>query len=409
MQGIDTAFSLTELERLQKRIETKLRETQSSSASGESIESLQKRAVMQLQQFYKLLLSDYSPTQFKEMHSFLKANGFPELRDALRMKPAKMAERLKEPVERLECEEQRKRQLAFHVSRIEETVRELDEEIFNYSRFSKKEMKLIDELEDINSRIGEILSLRDKISDLQVRREKLLARVPAPEGLLDVHSMVRERLESKKKELVEERDEIQSELGSLNNDETAAMENLRLFLHSSAALMDPVVKILPRIRFLTSSVVKSSNTEITEWDVGVALQNLKKIYNTLDDDDPVRIIGPERSEQALQYILDHPEAVSDYNRVLGIRSRKEALKERLVKIEERIAELQSPEAENAELSVVNREVEKNISMLRQTDEDLDSCRNELTEHFQRLKEVDGFDSVTSLSEEVDRMIKKLQP
>ncbi|MCL4346440.1 MAG: hypothetical protein M1117_00800, partial [Candidatus Thermoplasmatota archaeon] len=141
----------------------------------------------------------------------------------------------------------------------------------------------------------------------------------------------------------------------------------------------------------------------------VALQNLKKIYNTLDDDDPVRIIGPERSEQALQYILDHPEAVSDYNRVLGIRSRKEALKERLVKIEERIAELQSPEAENAELSVVNREVEKNISMLRQTDEDLDSCRNELTEHFQRLKEVDGFDSVTSLSEEVDRMIKKLQP
>ena len=406
MQQVNPPSSLSELEKLKKRIEVKLRETKGSVSSGDNIATLQKRAVMQLQQLYKYLLSDFSPTQFKEMHAFLKTNGFPELRDALRIKPAKIAEKLKSPVEHLDCEASRKKQLTALVDRIEETVNELDAEIFNSSKFSKKELEQLEELEEIDKGIDEVMQLAKKIGDLEEKRKRLISKVPSPEGELDVVKVIEQRIMERRRELDGEIAERERRLDELEAEELEAMNNLKLFLHSAGTLLDPIVRILPRIRSLTSDVVKSGGNDITSWDVEVALKNLPRFFKNIEADDPLKTIGFDRVQEALDYIIRHNEAITDYNRVLRIRAGREELNESLYRLREMRIKLDGKEERLYEESSLGQEIEKNLAALKSAEQDLNQSVDELREALSDLGISEDSWSLDVLNGRLERIFRK---
>ncbi|MCL5678215.1 MAG: hypothetical protein M1442_02980 [Candidatus Thermoplasmatota archaeon] len=406
MQQVNLPSSFSELEKLKKRIEVKLRETKGSVSSGDNIATLQKRAVMQLQQLYKYLLSDFSPTQFKEMHAFLKANGFPELRDALRIKPAKIAEKLKSPVEHLDCEASRKKQLTALVARIEETVNELDAEIFNSSKFSKKELEQLEELEEIDNDIDEVMQLAKKIGDLEEKRKRLISKVPSPEGELDVVKVIEQRIMERRRQLDGEIAEREKRLDELEAEELEAMNNLKLFLHSAGMLLDPIVRILPRIRSLTSDVVKSGGNDITSWDVEVALKNLPRFFKNIEADDPLKTIGFDRVQEALDYIIRHNEAITDYNRVLRIRAGREELNESLYRLREMRIKLDGREERLYEESSLRQEIEKNLAALKSAEQDLNQSVDELREALSDLGISEDSWSLDVLNGRLERIFRK---
>lgn len=406
MQQVNLPSSLSELEKLKKRIEVKLRETKGSVSSGDNIATLQKRAVMQLQQLYKYLLSDFSPTQFKEMHAFLKTNGFPELRDALRIKPAKIAEKLKSPVEHLDCEASRKKQLTALVDRIEETVNELDAEIFNSSKFSKKELEQLEELEEIDKGIDEVMQLAKKIGDLEEKRKRLISKVPSPEGELDVVKVIEQRIMERRRELDGEIAERERRLDELEAEELEAMNNLKLFLHSAGTLLDPIVRILPRIRSLTSDVVKSGGSDITSWDVEVALKNLPRFFKNIETEDPLKTIGFDRVQEALDYIIRHNEAITDYNRVLRIRESREELNESLYRLREMRIKLDGREEQLYEESSLGQEIEKNLAALKSAEQDLNQSVDELREALSDLGISEDSWSLDVLNGRLERIFRK---
>ena len=406
MQQVNLPSSFSELEKLKKRIEVKLRETKGSVSSGDNIATLQKRAVMQLQQLYKYLLSDFSPTQFKEMHAFLKANGFPELRDALRIKPAKIAEKLKSPVEHLDCEASRKKQLTALVARIEETVNELDAEIFNSSKFSKKELEQLEELEEIDNGIDEVMQLAKKIGDLEEKRKRLISKVPSPEGELDVVKVIQQRIMERRRQLDGEIAEKEKRLDELEAEELEAMNNLKLFLHSAGMLLDPIVRILPRIRSLTSDVVKSGGNDITSWDVEVALKNLPRFFKNIEADDPLKTIGFDRVQEALDYIIRHNEAITDYNRVLRIRAGREELNESLYRLREMRIKLDGREERLYEESSLGQEIEKNLAALKSAEQDLNQSVDELREALSDLGISEDSWSLDVLNGRLERIFRK---
>ncbi len=395
------------LDRLRKRIGAKLEEARERSGSDKMIRDLQKRAVMQLQQFYKLLLSDYSPTDIKQMKLFLKRNGFPDLREALRMKPAKISEKLKPVLTRLDCEPARKRQLQTGLQRIEETVSVLDREIFNYSSFSKKEQRMLERLEEIDAKIENILYLAKKNADLQNELKTYTLRIPAPEGTLDIEVLATSRYEEKRKEAVGMLASAEAELRAASAEETDAMEKLKNFLHSSGTLLDPVVRIMPRIKEMTSSVVKSAGRDVTEWDVGIALSRVDKFISSLPDNDQLRTLEPERIRDALSYIHSNAEALTDYNRVLRTREKKQSLEEDMIKLRESFSSFENGRSMTKEMETARQEAAKNLEAFRQIRQEQEKSVEELEAELQKLSSKEGGTEYTDIDDEVDKILSKL--
>ena len=395
------------LDRLRKRIGAKLEEARERSGSDKMIRDLQRRAVMQLQQFYKLLLSDYSPTDIKQMKLFLKRNGFPDLREALRMKPAKISEKLKPVLTRLDCEPARKRQLQTGLQRIEETVSVLDREIFNYSSFSKKEQRMLERLEEIDAKIENILYLAKKNADLQNELKTYTLRIPAPEGTLDIEVLATSRYEEKRKEAVGMLASAEAELRAASAEETDAMEKLKNFLHSSGTLLDPVVRIMPRIKEMTSSVVKSAGRDVTEWDVGIALSRVDKFISSLPDNDQLRTLEPERIRDALSYIHSNAEALTDYNRVLRTREKKQSLEEDMIKLRESFSSFENGRSMTKEMETARQEAAKNLEAFRQIRQEQEKSVEELEAELQKLSSKEGGTEYTDIDDEVDKILSKL--
>ena len=395
------------LDRLRKRIGAKLEEARERSGSDKTIRDLQKRAVMQLQQFYKLLLSDYSPTDVKQMKLFLKHNGFPDLREALRMKPAKISEKLKPVLTRLDCEPARKRQLQTGLQRIEETVSVLDREIFNYSSFSKKEQRMLERLEEIDGKIENILYLAKKNADLQNELKTYMLRIPAPEGTLDIEALASSRYEEKRKEAVGLLASAEAELRSASAEETDAMEKLKNFLHSSGTLLDPVVRIMPRIKEMTSSVVKSAGRDVTEWDVGIALSRIDKFISSLPDNDQLRTLEPERIRDALNYIHINAEALTDYNRVLRTREKKQSLEEDMIKLRESFSSFENGSSMAKEMETARQEAAKNLEAFRQIRQEQEKSVEEIEAELRKLSSKEGGTEYADIDDEVDKILSKL--
>ena len=407
MQESDIPYDFDKLEKTRKSITTKLEEARKSESSDKTIRDLQKRAVMQLQQFYKLLLSDYSPKDVKQMKLFLRHGGFPDLREALRMKPAKISEKLKPPLLKLDCEPARKKQLQVALERIEETVAELDREIFNYSSFSKKEQRMFERLEEIDGKIENILYLRKKIADLTDELQAYRQKIPKPEGFLDIETVAGARQEEKKRELLRAMDEAKSSLRSAIVEETEAMEKLKSFLHSSGSLLDPVVRVMPRIREMTSSVVKSGSRELTEWDVDVAISRLDKFTAELADDDPLSLIGNDLIRSALNYIHNNSEALTDYNKVLKARERKQALEDEITRLRELTITFEATESIRKEKESVRQEAGKNLEIFVQIRQELEKSVEELRAELTELGSGDGGTGSATLEDEVNKILSRL--
>lgn len=407
MQEHHNSYDFDKLERLQKNIAGKLAEASRSASSEKIIKDLQKRAVMQLQQFYKILLSDYSPTDVKHMKLYLKHNGFPGLREALRMKPAKIAEKLKPSLEELECDPGRKKQLQGGIDRIEETVNALDKEIFNYSSFSKKEQLMIERLEEINGMIETVLYLRKKIVDLRKEMEAYVQKIPKPEGSLDLEAVVSKRHEDRREELTRMLKNCEDELSSTVYEETEAMEKLKNFLHSSGTLLDSVVKVMPRIREMTSSVVKSGSNELTEWDVSVAISRLDKFSSDLSDDDPLRLLGNESILDALHYIHNNGESLRDYNSVLRVRDRRKILEDDIARIKESMELFEKDESIRKERDLIQQEAAKNVVIFVQIRQELERSMEELDAEMKELGADAGDATGPGLGDEVEKILDKL--
>ncbi len=407
MQERELPCDLDKLERIRKSISNKLEEVRRSSGSDKAIGDLQRRAVMQLQQFYKFLLSDYSPKDVKQMKTYLRHNGFPELREALRMKPAKISEKLRSPLSKLDCEPSRKKQLEGGLERIRETVADLDREIFNCSNISKKEQKMLERLEEIEGKIGNILYLGKKINDLKSEMQSYVPRIPLPEGTLDIDAVARRRLDERRRELVHTLEKLEIGLREALGGEMMAMNKLKDFLHSSGTLLDPVVRVMPRIREMTSSVVKSAGMELTEWDVGVAISRLDKFVTGLPDDDPLRKLGNEQVREALQYIHRNAEVLADYNSVLVAREKKRLLEDDIAKIRDAVDTLEKDEGIRKEREAVVQEAAKNLEAFVQIKQELERSAEELDAETAGLGGEDGVLAHASLDEEVGRMLAKL--
>ncbi len=407
MQERELPYDLDKLERIRKSISSKLEEVNRSSGSDKLIGDLQRRAVMQLQQFYKLLLSDYSPKDVKQMKTYLRHNGFPELREALRMKPAKISEKLRSPLSKLDCDPSRKKQLESGLERIGETVADLDREIFNYSSFSKKEQKMLERLEEIENKIGNILYLGKKINDLKSEMQSYIPKIPLPEGTLDIDAVARRRLDERRRELELKLEELEIDLREAVGGETRAMNKLKDFLHSSGTLLDPVVRVMPRIREMTSSVVKSAGMELTEWDVGVAISRLDKFVNGLPDDDPLRKLGNEQVRDALKYIHRNAEVLEDYNCVLIAREKKRLLEDDIAKVRDAVDTLEKDEGIRKERETVLQEAAKSQEAFVQIQQELERSIEELDAETADLGGEDGVPAHENLDEEVSRMLAKL--
>ena len=284
---------------------------------------------------------------------------------------------------------------------------DVDREIFNYSSFSKKEQRMFERLEEIEGKIENILYLRKKIADLTDELQAYRQKIPKPEGFLDIETVAGARREEKKRELLRAMDEAKSSLRSAIVEETEAMEKLKSFLHSSGSLLDPVVRVMPRIREMTSSVVKSGSRELTEWDVDVAISRLDKFTAELADDDPLSLIGNDLIKSALDYIHNNSEALTDYNKVLKARERKQALEDEITRLRELTITFEATESIRKEKESVRLEAGKNLEIFVQIRQELERSVEELRAEVTQLASGDGGTGSATLEDEVNKILSRL--
>lgn len=396
-----------EIEELSRRITQALDEIEGSSASADDVRARQKRSIMILQQFYKLLLSDFSPTQWRESKAFLRAYGFPTIRDTLKIKPSKLPEKLAKPLEKYDGQDERKRQLGAILTRLEEAVSDLDDAIFASAKLSKKAEKALERLEDIEDSLEIALSLFRKTDALRKQAESISSLLPVPEGTLDTEKETSRRhgqiVDARKKDLEEKRKELSEQEGELN----VALDRFKSFLTGSGRHLTNLVTLLPLIREITSPYVKFDSDELTDWEVSVAIRNLGKYLSKLPEGHTLLRSGESEAAEALNHLVGNKEAISDYNRIRHLQKRVELLREETGRKEE---ELRRAEG-RAELDAVRLEVKRIADESRREYERLSAqiaeSEKDLGDVFEQLgagKDGSGF---SALKSEVDGLMELL--
>ena len=267
--------------------------------------------------------------------------------------------------------------------------------------------RMLERLEEIDAKIENILYLAKKNADLQNELKTYTLRIPAPEGTLDIEVLATSRYEEKRKEAVGMLASAEAELRAASAEETDAMEKLKNFLHSSGTLLDPVVRIMPRIKEMTSSVVKSAGRDVTEWDVGIALSRVDKFISSLPDNDQLRTLEPERIRDALSYIHSNAEALTDYNRVLRTREKKQSLEEDMIKLRESFSSFENGRSMTKEMETARQEAAKNLEAFRQIRQEQEKSVEELEAELQKLSSKEGGTEYTDIDDEVDKILSKL--
>lgn len=393
-----------EIEELSRKITQALDEIEGSSASADEVRARQKRSIMILQQFYKLLLSDFSPTEWKESKAFLRAYGFPTLRDTLKIKPSKLPEKLTKPLERYDGQEERKRQLNATLARLEDAVSDLDDAIFASAKLSKKAEKALERLEGIEDSLEIALSLFRKIDALKKLAETLTGWLPAPEGGLDMEKEATLRhghnVEARKRELEEKRKELSEHEKELN----VAMDRFKRFLTGSGRHLPNLVTLLPLIREITSPYVKFDSDELTDWEVSVAIRNLGKYLSKLPEGHALLRSDESEIIEALEHLVGNREAISDYNRIRHLQKAVEDIREEAGRKEEELRRTEGP----AELDAVRIEVKKKADESRREYERLRAqiaeSEKDLGEVFEELGAGRDGKAFPALKSEVDELM-----
>lgn len=399
-------MELKDLEELSKRINKTLQEVQGSDDSGVDVRSIQKRSIMILQQFYKLLLSDFPPTQWKEIRAYLRSIGFPPLRDTLRIKPSKLPEKLKKNLERYDGPEERKRQLQAILLRLEDAVKDLDDAIFASSKLSKKAERALERLESINGSLEEAILLMRKGEVLKADEQRALVRLPVPDGDLDIEKEAKERHKSDMESCQEELNTLESELSDSENMLNTTMERFKSFLAGSGRHLNLLVTLLPIIREITAPYVKFDSDELTDWEVSVAIKNFGKFRSRLTEGHPLYRDEDEVLD-ALEHLMNNKEAIADYNAIRHLQLRVQEINE---SVERKKGELTRVSGEAAFQSIrrdVVRKGEENRHEYERIMNQIEGGDEELKEVMEGLDiTVDG--DIASLKSEVEELLSLLQ-
>lgn len=323
-----------ELEELSRRIAQTLDEARGQDDSGGDVRSKQKRSIMVLQQFYKMLLSDFSPTQWKESKAFLRGAGFPTLRDALKIKPSKLPEKLGKCLERYDGPEERKKQLNAFLSRLEDAVDDLDDAIFASAKLSKKAERALERLEIIGDALETAISLLKRNEIMRAQARSINRLLAGPEGELDTEQEARarhsERISTAEAALATAKERLESSESEL----ALAMERFRKFLSVSGRHLNLIVALLPHIREITAPYVKFDSDELTDWEVSVSIRNFGRFISGLPDGHELTGIDETAAVDALEHLMQNREAIADYN---AIRHLQRSIEEQKAEVEKRVS------------------------------------------------------------------------
>lgn len=395
------------LEELAARVAAALDETQGMDGSTGDVKSLQKRSIMILQQFYKLLLSDFSPAEWKESKAYLRTMGFPSLRDTLRIKPSKLPERLGKCMEKFYGPEDRRKQLSSYLARLEEAVGDLDDAIFASGKVSKKAEKAVERLEELEGWMQDAVSLMKKLEMLRREADRIALQLPPPLGPLNQEALARERhklaVEDVRSELeaLEQRDrEVQEQL-------SLAMGRFKEFLGRSGRHLNLIVSLLPLIREITAPYVKFDSDELTDWEVSVAIKNMSKHRSKLQDDHPLMKSDEESIVEALHHLMESKEAIADYN---SIRRLQRSVSEIASMLEKKREQLGSVEGE-AQLRRIEAEVAQRIEESRHDHERVSAQIGAAEAELNGLFEMIGLDTDPGFAElkaEVNELLEAIK-
>ncbi len=363
---------------------------------------------MILQQFYKLLLADFSPTEWKESKAYLRANGFPPLRDTLKIKPSKLPERLSKSLERYAGPEERRRQLDSIISRLEEAVADLDDAIFASAKLSKKAERALEQLENIEDRLESAVSLMRKGDVVRREMESTHRMLPQPEGDLDIETEVSSRHRRQVESSIAELDELKKRLSADRRELSLARERFKQFLASSGRHLGQLVTLLPLIREITGPYVKFDSEELTDWEVTVAIRNFGKFRSRLPEEHSLLKTEEQDAVDALSHLAGNREAISDYNRIRKLQTRADELAAEVERKEEEVMRLEGPEEMEVIRSEVLRKAAENRHDYERLRNQLESIQNELSEVLGELG-MTSTDSVTAaLRSEVEGLIALLR-
>lgn len=398
---------MQEVEELSGRIGRTLDRVRGGNEPAVDVRAIQKRSIMIMQQFYKLLLSDFSPTEWKESKAYLRSMGISPLRDMLHVKPAKLPERLRKGLDRYDGPADRKKQLAASLERLEEAVTDLDEAIFASAKLPKKAERAIERLEEIDESLETALSLMRKNEALRLEQERVRRSLPAPEGTMD---MDREATEAHAAEISAKGSELEaskSMLAAAEEELATRKERFKNFLASSGRHLNLLITLLPTIREITGPYVKFDSEELTAWEVSVAIDNFAKFRGRMQDGHPLMKFDSDDVVEALRILMSDPEAIGDYN---AIRHLQELARERESEVERREEELKLVSGASR-LRAIREEIGRRASERRREFErlkgQLENGEDELSDILSGVG-VEGGTGMDALRAEVDQLLSLLQ-
>jgi len=366
------------------------------------ISAAQHRAIMLLQQFYRKLLSDFSPHQYREIRAFLRSNNVPLLREALRIKPAKLPERLSRAIEGMDVTQEKRAQLQDFIKRLKIAVNDVDSAVYSSLQRSGKS-------EEAQERLLEIQETLEQIVSSARRHEHLLSELQVLEQHLqqmnadDIEAIV----EGKRRAMIET---VESDMLLLSQrleaSERELEERKELFkehLKSSGKLMNTVVTLLPRMKQLISSMVKSEDASLSIWDFEVARKHLDRFLASIEADGSEIELKMDEVEGALDYFLSHSDVIGLY----------EDIKRRIYEIQEMRSRLETLNARKKELLSAH-----NLKQLRAQEEvrlnELIEQREKIISGIERAQEEGlslfnslGVEDMDDLKREVERLKKRL--
>lgn len=387
---------------MRKRIAAAL-EAAEDGVDSRDVRPLQKRAIMVVQQFYKTLVSDYSPLEWKEIKNFLRSSDFPELREALRIKPAKLPARLREGLEKLQAPEERKKQLNSILERLEDAVEALDEAIYNSRPLPKRKEKAIERLQQVHDTLENLIAAYRRAAAVESEIGRFSANTLGEDDIERLSAeRHRERLANTERLLQEERNSI-SELERTIEEE---MEDLKHYLMGAGEMMHVVVALLQSVRSMTSHVVKIEDEKVTEWELQVMKNQMARFLERLPEGSVLRAAGAEMCESAVDYILSNREMLDEFNDIRHLQTELKERKEKAEKISDSYEREQKMSIREEIAQELKREAESRRMALGKLQEQLKELNEEIAALLAELGIGNG-DGVRSLATEIEENIKLL--
>ena len=400
-------MSIQELEALSKKINGILDDVQGANASAGDVRSKQKRSIMILQQFYKLLLSDFSPADWMESKAYLRSNGFPSLRDALKIKPSKLPEKLRKGFDKYDGPEERRRQLESILERLEEAVNSLDDAIFASAKLSKKAEKAAERLESIGASLDSAVALIRKKESLSAELGRAERLLPLPDGGLDIEKEAREKHNAAISAAADNLERQSRQLRIAETELVSAMERFKKFLAGSGRHLSLLVVLLPSIREITGPYVKFDSAELTDWEISVAVKNYPKYRSKLPDGHALLRSEEEDTLDALRHLMDNREAIADYNRIRYLQEKVASLKTDVEKCAEEKVRVEGQQEFAVIRSGVEKKGEESRREFLRLKSQLEGIDEELREVMSDIGSGEDGD-ISQLTAEVEGLLSQLE-